>query len=593
MFRNILLGFLFFFSSFASVFSADLRVENIFSDIDANYPYLEQLQTLYEQGAIVPGTGGTFNPDALLTRDEFVGILVEIGCEECIQPDVSLDLVQKHANTQPFFDVFSTNQYFYCIAGATDDGYVSGYQAGTTCDDGTFQAGQAPFCPNNTILLEEALAIVLRASGLLTNEQADLVRQQIANGEITADLSDDVSPLNPDNSVYSFYPDFQRALEYQVVDTDIFGNQTIYQLVTLENNQLFPNSTITREDFLQMAYVALRANNCRQISDNSLGVKMKVYDQTCSQGSACTPQLLSASDDTFDFEPEVGGICNDGIDDPNGYIWRFLNISTGEEIYRYGTYVDNFQFVNGGDWRVILRVVDECGNTGEVYNSVSYPGTGGVVASQNADLRATIDAVPIYGTGPLSVSFDGLASGGTPGYTYAWDFDDREQAIGKQVNHVFDRVGFYEVELTVTDTVSNSITATTLIGVNEVACTTDSDGDGINDCDDLCPIISGSSDNFGCPLLETTCAVDSDCQSGYECRFNDSLRLSCQPPVTQTSCVYDGGTAFVGNTVCQSCPCNNSIDFLSSLRRCDVVFPAITSPDRSEIYSRGNIFRVP
>jgi hypothetical protein len=33
-------------------------------------------------------------------------------------------------------------------------------------------------------------------------------------------LSDDVSPKNLDGSVYSFYPDFLRALEYELVEID-------------------------------------------------------------------------------------------------------------------------------------------------------------------------------------------------------------------------------------------------------------------------------------------------------------------------------------------------------------------------------------
>jgi hypothetical protein len=54
----------------------------------------------------------------------------------------------------------------------------------------------------------------------LTNAQADAIRTQIADGDIILNLSDDVQPLNGDGSVYSFYPDFQRALEYEVLDVD-------------------------------------------------------------------------------------------------------------------------------------------------------------------------------------------------------------------------------------------------------------------------------------------------------------------------------------------------------------------------------------
>jgi hypothetical protein len=47
-----------------------------------------------------------------------------------------------------------------------------------------------------------------------------LIRQGIASGEITENLSDDVGPKNLDGSVYSFYPDFLRALEYELIEYD-------------------------------------------------------------------------------------------------------------------------------------------------------------------------------------------------------------------------------------------------------------------------------------------------------------------------------------------------------------------------------------
>jgi len=305
MFIRLLFCVISFLFLWTQVFSAQLEVENIFSDIDRNYPYLDQLQLLYDGGTIVPDEHGAFNPTALLTREEFVWILTEISCEECIQPDVSLDLIQTYANTQPFFDVYSNNQYFYCIAWASDRWYVSGYQPGSVCDDGTSQSWWVPFCPNNTILLEEALAVVLRASGILTNQQADLIRSQIENNQITADLSDDVSVRNEDGSVYSFYPDFQRALEYELLDVDPNWNEQIYRLIEKQNNKLYPDSLVTREDFLQIAYVILRANNCRDIQENNLAIDINIYDETCSEWSNCVEgdirNIWNTDVTTFDF----------------------------------------------------------------------------------------------------------------------------------------------------------------------------------------------------------------------------------------------------------------------------------------------------
>jgi hypothetical protein len=46
------------------------------------------------------------------------------------------------------------------------------------------------------------------------------------------------------------------------------------------------------------------------------------------------------------------------------------------------------------------------------------------------------------------------------------------------------------------------------------------------------------------------------------------------------------------NVSCNSCPCKNNIEFFSTIRRCDIVFPAISSPDGSTIYKRWNYFEV-
>jgi hypothetical protein len=72
----------------------------------------------------------------------------------------------------------------------------------------------------------------------------------------------------------------------------------------------------------------------------------------------------------YDFAPEVGGICEGGIREPDGYIWRFYNLDTGKEIKKYGRYIDNHEFLSDGKRRIFLRVIDNCGNTSEVYNTI-------------------------------------------------------------------------------------------------------------------------------------------------------------------------------------------------------------------------------
>jgi hypothetical protein len=58
------------------------------------------------------------------------------------------------------------------------------------------------------------------------------------------------------------------------------------------------------------------------------------------------------------------------------------------------------------------------------------------------------------------------------------------------------------------------------------------------------------------------------------------------------NCEYSGWDLIIWNVVCNSCPCSCNIDFNSNIRKCDIVFPAITSPDRSTIYWKGTYFEV-
>jgi hypothetical protein len=142
-------------------------------------------------------------------------------------------------------------------------------------------------------------------SGILSNQEADAIRQDIADGNITADLADDVSPKNLDGSVYSFYPDFMRALEYKLIEYDTDGNQIVYHLIEPVDNKLRPKKSVTKEEFLRIAYVALKANSCIERQDNSLALKMNILDMVCTQGSSCDLSTLKEPNNIYDFEPEV------------------------------------------------------------------------------------------------------------------------------------------------------------------------------------------------------------------------------------------------------------------------------------------------
>gem|GEM_PF-673727 len=115
-----------------------------------------------------------------------------------------------------------------------------------------------------------------------------------------------MSPKNLDGSVYSFYPDFMKALEYELIEYDIDGNQIVYHLIEKVDNKLRPKKSVTKEEFLRIAYVALKANSCIERQDNNLALKMNILDRVCTSGEEnCDLSNLKDPNNIYDLAPEV------------------------------------------------------------------------------------------------------------------------------------------------------------------------------------------------------------------------------------------------------------------------------------------------
>jgi hypothetical protein len=578
--------------------ASPVYVQDIFSDIDENYPYLIQLQTLYDRGMIIPDGSWKFNPDSYLNRDEFVGISMEVICERCIQPHTDYRFIESYTGEDIYFDVPETNAYFYCIAEADTQNYVRWYDIWVSCQNGRSQFWKRPFCPLNTIRLEEAIAVLLRNSWIFTIDDNNKMVSDIYAGSITQKLWNDVTPRDEAGNPYTFYGYVKKALEYEISEFDAEGNEV--QLSLLEPNSqgdILPGSPVTKEDFLRMSYIILKSNNCNDIVENSLALRMHILEKSCSPwGEECESSNLEDPNNTYDFLAEVATTCEAGVAAPNGYIWRYVHVQTGEQIFRYGPYVDDYQFLSAGEWKVYLRVQDNCGNTAEVYNTIFVGEQVGIDIS----LDVSIDATPIFGEESLLVDFEALIDGGQGPFSYDWDFWDAGSGLWQSVDHLYLREGVYTVELMVTDALWNTWNASVIIQVIPSAerCERDADGDGLGNCDDLCPTIVGDALNSGCPIHERSCNLDCSCPSGYSCSSSDVPSCGsgvCLPDIPrESSCVYTPGkwNIFWG-AVCQSCPCLNVFDFYADIRRCDLVFPAITSPNGRNVYSRGGIWQTP
>lgn len=566
-------------------------VQDVFLDIDSNYKYLQELQVFYDKWMILPDNEWKFNPKELLNRDEFVWILSEISCKKCIQPFVDIDLIDKYKETKIFYDIYKKNKYFYCISYSYEKWYVKWYHKSTTCDDWTYIENEAPFCPNNNIILEEALSIIMRASWILTNSQADKVRQAIIDWTVTKDLSEDVSPKNLDWSVYSFYPDFQKAIDYEIMDVDLNWNIKYYKLVEIIDWKLRPKKSISKEEFLRLAYVALRANSCLEKQNNVLPINIIIKDKSCAQDNLdCDKTEISSTEDTYDFLWEVWKICEEWINDETWYNWRFYNLALWEEIFLQWKYIDNYKIPSNWNWEVFLIVEDNCWNIWEA--NVSMYINKDKNSENNQGLSVLINVSKQSWKSPLNVNFKSIVSWWEAPYYYNWDFWDGNKSNQKNEINIFKLDWIYKVKLDVIDYNNKKWSAYLYINVNSFnnllgdqknqwnQNNTDTDNDWIFDIEDLCPTVYWSEDNNWCPIYEIPCENSDDCINWTYC----SEKNICVLFDVSNNCNYTWWDLIFWNVICNTCPCDYLLDFKSILRRCDVVFPAIVSPDNSEIY---------
>lgn len=591
--KKYFLACILFFSLILKTQAGFIPVEDVFWDINKNYKYYKELQELYNRWMIFPEDDGKFHWEKLLKRDEFVGISMEVICLKCIQPHTEDYFLNAYTGKYVFFDINDSNKYFYCVADADAKSYVKGYNKGYVCENGSSKVGEAPFCSNNNITKEEAYAVILRNSKIWTAAQNGQMTSDIANGGIYPNLSDDVTSKNLDGSPYTFYWYFKKALDYQITEYDKDWQATVYKLLEKPNNKIYPKHFVTKEEFLYMAYIALKANNCKPPEvKNDIALKMDVLDKSCTEKEKDTCQRSGLDDqtNTYDFLPIPKWFCAQGIADPQWYIWRFFNLDTNEKIIKYGKYIDNFLLPNEWIRRVYLRVIDKCGNTAEVFSTIR-------VKKKDVGLNVTIYAEPIIWFAPLLVYFEGFASGGDGKYKYTWDFADGGKGKWKIIDYVYNFPWVYLVQLLVKDGSGRSGNASVSIKALPRNCENDSDGDGVKDCADVCPLEKGDVQNKGCPIFEPFCTGSNcSCPVGYACEGKDTKTCGnylCKPISKPKSCLFDPRIDTIyGNVKCDSCPCNRFVDYLSDFRKCDTLFPAITSPNSKEIYSRWDLYNV-
>jgi YVTN family beta-propeller protein len=90
------------------------------------------------------------------------------------------------------------------------------------------------------------------------------------------------------------------------------------------------------------------------------------------------------------------------------------------------------------------------------------------VASQFSAVETVVGAVQSDFDVGTTVAMVGSATGGTPGYDYAWNFGDGVTASGPSTTHAYSAPGTYAIALTVSDSLGATTSNVTLITVHSI-----------------------------------------------------------------------------------------------------------------------------
>ena len=133
---------------------------------------------------------------------------------------------------------------------------------------------------------------------------------------------------------------------------------------------------------------------------------------------------------------------------PYSYDWEFGDGSKSNAANTVHIYI------TGGNFTVWLNVNDAVGTS--VQSAFSFVN----VTPAAVNLTVTPPTRFVDGSTGISVNFTASVTGGTPPYTYHWDFGDGGQSDATNPTHTYATTGAYRVSVTVTDAQGQSVTRT-------------------------------------------------------------------------------------------------------------------------------------
>ncbi|HEV2348135.1 MAG TPA: PKD domain-containing protein [Actinocrinis sp.] len=157
---------------------------------------------------------------------------------------------------------------------------------------------------------------------------------------------------------------------------------------------------------------------------------------------------------------------------PYSYSWNFGDGSAAST-----TQNPSHTYSAAGTYTATLTVTDSSSPAKTATSQVTT-----TVSAVGNPLAASASAVPTSGQIPLTVAFTGTATGGTPAYSYSWNFGDGSAvSTAQNPSHTYSTVGTFTATLTVTDSSSPAKTASSTVTVtaDPIAATTPGPPNGL------------------------------------------------------------------------------------------------------------------
>src|SRR5579884_2914139 len=141
---------------------------------------------------------------------------------------------------------------------------------------------------------------------------------------------------------------------------------------------------------------------------------------------------------------------------PYTYSWNF-----GDGSATSTAQTPSHTYNSAGTYTATLTVTDSSSPAKTATSQVTT-----TVSAVGNPLAASATAVPTSGQVPLTVSFTGTATGGTPAHSYSWNFGDGSAtSTAQNPSHTYNTAGTYTATLTVTDSSSPAKTASSTVTI--------------------------------------------------------------------------------------------------------------------------------